>query len=86
MKAGSQNLYDDGWRSPARWSPSSGDRGDAAQNVTWPDHAHLARVEADLAAKPPLVFAGEAPASSVTSNSSPTQVVPLAGRGLRGVL
>jgi len=45
---------------PHDWSPSTWRSRDAAQNVTWPDHAHLARVEADLAAKPPLVFAGEA--------------------------
>jgi len=42
------------------WSPSTWRAHDAAQGVTWPDEAHLARVEADLAKKPPLVFAGEA--------------------------
>jgi 3-deoxy-7-phosphoheptulonate synthase len=47
-------------KSPHDWSPSTWRSRDAAQKVTWPDHAHLARVEADLAAKPPLVFAGEA--------------------------
>jgi 3-deoxy-7-phosphoheptulonate synthase len=30
------------------------------QNPTWPDPSHLERVEQELAAKPPLVFAGEA--------------------------
>ena len=42
------------------WSPSTWRTRDAAQDVTWPDEAHLARVETDLAQKPPLVFAGEA--------------------------
>src|SRR5665213_29842 len=42
------------------WSPSTWRAHDAAQAVAWPDEAHLARVEADLARKPPLVFAGEA--------------------------
>ena len=32
----------------------------AAQSPTWPDAEHLARVEGELAKKPPLVFAGEA--------------------------
>ncbi|MGA2122833.1 MAG: 3-deoxy-7-phosphoheptulonate synthase class II [Acidimicrobiales bacterium] len=40
---------------PGRWREFS-----AAQSPTWPDAAHLARVEAELATKPPLVFAGEA--------------------------
>jgi len=34
----------------------------AAQQPEWPDHAQLARVEADLRKLPPLVFAGEADA------------------------
>ncbi len=42
------------------WSPSTWRAHAAAQAVAWPDEAHLARVEADLARKPPLVFAGEA--------------------------
>src|ERR1700722_10055433 len=42
------------------WSPSTWRSRHAAQGVTWPDEAHLARVETALAAKPPLVFAGEA--------------------------
>ena len=42
------------------WSPSTWRARHAAQGVRWPDEAHLARVEADLAMKPPLVFAGEA--------------------------
>jgi 3-deoxy-7-phosphoheptulonate synthase len=42
------------------WSPGTWRTRSAAQGVTWPDEAHLARVEADLALKPPLVFAGEA--------------------------
>ncbi|HUZ41355.1 MAG TPA: 3-deoxy-7-phosphoheptulonate synthase class II [Acidimicrobiales bacterium] len=42
------------------WSPSTWRTRHAAQGVTWPDEVHLARVEADLARKPPLVFAGEA--------------------------
>ncbi len=40
---------------PGRWREFS-----AAQSPTWPDAEHLARVEAELATKPPLVFAGEA--------------------------
>jgi len=42
------------------WNPSTWRSRDAVQSVAWPDEAHLARVEADLALKPPLVFAGEA--------------------------
>jgi 3-deoxy-7-phosphoheptulonate synthase len=42
------------------WGPNTWRARHAAQGVTWPDELHLARVEADLAAKPPLVFAGEA--------------------------
>ena len=42
------------------WSPGTWRTRSAAQGVTWPDEAHLARVEAYLALKPPLVFAGEA--------------------------
>src|ERR1700686_3495184 len=47
-------------KSTPDWSPSTWRTRDAAQDVTWPDEAHLARVETDLAQKPPLVFAGEA--------------------------
>ena len=47
-------------KSTPDWSPSTWRTRDAAQDVTWPDEAHLARVESDLAQKPPLVFAGEA--------------------------
>ncbi len=42
------------------WTPSTWRAHHAAQAPTWPDEAHLARVEATLATKPPLVFAGEA--------------------------
>jgi 3-deoxy-7-phosphoheptulonate synthase len=42
------------------WDPTTWRTRDAAQSPTWPDAQHLARVEATLAAKPPLVFAGEA--------------------------
>jgi 3-deoxy-7-phosphoheptulonate synthase len=42
------------------WNPSAWRSHPVAQGVNWPDEAHLARVEADLALKPPLVFAGEA--------------------------
>ena len=42
------------------WTSSSWRSRDAAQSVTWPDLEHLARVEAALSLKPPLVFAGEA--------------------------
>src|SRR5580700_9907350 len=47
-------------KSTTDWNPSTWRGRDAAQSVTWPDPAHLASVEADLALKPPLVFAGEA--------------------------
>ncbi len=47
-------------KSTPDWSPSTWRTRDAAQGVSWPDEAHLARVESDLALKPPLVFAGEA--------------------------
>ncbi|HUX04565.1 MAG TPA: 3-deoxy-7-phosphoheptulonate synthase class II [Acidimicrobiales bacterium] len=42
------------------WTPGSWRTRHAAQSPTWPDDAQLARVEAELASKPPLVFAGEA--------------------------
>ncbi|HEV2427543.1 MAG TPA: 3-deoxy-7-phosphoheptulonate synthase class II [Acidimicrobiales bacterium] len=44
----------------AAWSPASWRDRAIAQSPSWPDPAHLARVEADLAKRPPLVFAGEA--------------------------
>ena len=44
----------------ASWSPASWRSHEAAQSPRWPDAPHLARVENELAAKPPLVFAGEA--------------------------
>ncbi len=46
--------------SPNDWTSSSWRSRDAAQSPRWPDLAHLARVEAALTQKPPLVFAGEA--------------------------
>jgi 3-deoxy-7-phosphoheptulonate synthase len=46
-------------RTPS-WNPTSWRVRVAAQSPIWPDAAHLARVEAQLGAKPPLVFAGEA--------------------------
>ncbi len=42
------------------WSASSWRTRTAHQSPTWPDLDHLARVESELATKPPLVFAGEA--------------------------
>jgi 3-deoxy-7-phosphoheptulonate synthase len=42
------------------WSASSWRERKAHQSPTWPDLDHLARVEGELATKPPLVFAGEA--------------------------
>ena len=45
-------------RSP--WHPASWRERVAAQSPLWPDAAHLARVEDELATRPPLVFAGEA--------------------------
>ncbi len=42
------------------WNVSSWRSRPIRQNPTWPDAAHLARVEAELSSKPPLVFAGEA--------------------------
>jgi 3-deoxy-7-phosphoheptulonate synthase len=41
------------------WTPTSWRARHAAQSPTWPDLEHLSRVEAQLATKPPLVFAGE---------------------------
>ena len=41
------------------WVPTSWRSRPITQNVTWPDADHLSRVETQLAAKPPLVFAGE---------------------------
>src|ERR1700693_1790160 len=46
--------------STTSWNPTSWRDRIAAQSPTWPDAEHLARVEAQLATKPPLVFAGEA--------------------------
>jgi 3-deoxy-7-phosphoheptulonate synthase len=45
--------------SPNDWSPDSWRAKPLLQNPEWPDPAHMARVEAQLSAKPPLVFAGE---------------------------
>ncbi len=42
------------------WHVNSWRSHPVAQSPSWPDEAHLARVEAELATKPPLVFAGEA--------------------------
>ena len=42
------------------WEPTSWRTRAISQSPTWPDAQHLAAVEAQLAAKPPLVFAGEA--------------------------
>ena len=42
------------------WTANSWRSRHAAQSPTWPDREHLSRVEAELAMKPPLVFAGEA--------------------------
>src|SRR6202167_4392992 len=42
------------------WTPRSWRDYTAAQSPRWPDAEHLARVEQELATKPPLVFAGEA--------------------------
>ncbi|HVB51465.1 MAG TPA: 3-deoxy-7-phosphoheptulonate synthase class II [Acidimicrobiales bacterium] len=42
------------------WTPTTWREYPVAQSPTWPDLAHLERVEAELAKKPPLVFAGEA--------------------------
>ncbi len=45
---------------PTPWSPASWRDRPVAQSPSWPDAAHLGRVEAQLARRPPLVFAGEA--------------------------
>ncbi len=42
------------------WSPTTWRTRQLRQSPTWPDPEHLERVERELAAKPPLVFAGEA--------------------------
>ena len=42
------------------WSLESWRTRTIAQSPVWPDDEHLARVERELATKPPLVFAGEA--------------------------
>jgi 3-deoxy-7-phosphoheptulonate synthase len=42
------------------WNLSTWRSRSIAQSPTWPDVAHLERVEAQLSTKPPLVFAGEA--------------------------
>ncbi|MHB8826351.1 MAG: class II 3-deoxy-7-phosphoheptulonate synthase [Acidimicrobiales bacterium] len=42
------------------WSLESWRTRTVAQSPVWPDDEHLARVERELATKPPLVFAGEA--------------------------
>jgi 3-deoxy-7-phosphoheptulonate synthase len=42
------------------WDPRSWRSRPAAQQPTWPDQAELEHVEKELAAMPPLVFAGEA--------------------------
>jgi len=45
---------------PAAWSPSSWRERPAAQQPDWPDDAELERALKQIAAFPPLVFAGEA--------------------------
>jgi 3-deoxy-7-phosphoheptulonate synthase len=45
---------------PLEWTPGTWRQHPIAQSPTWPDLDHLARVEKELAKKPPLVFAGEA--------------------------
>ena len=42
------------------WTIDSWRSRPVAQSPVWPDAEHLTRVEAELATKPPLVFAGEA--------------------------
>ena len=42
------------------WTIDSWRSRPVAQSPVWPDAGHLARAEAELATKPPLVFAGEA--------------------------
>ena len=44
----------------SRGTPASWRAKPAAQQPEWPDEAHLERVQKQLAAQPPLVFAGEA--------------------------
>jgi 3-deoxy-7-phosphoheptulonate synthase len=44
----------------SEWTPSQWREYRVDQSPTWPDAEHLARVEKELATKPPLVFAGEA--------------------------
>src|SRR5665213_3171112 len=44
----------------SEWTPTTWREYSVSQSPTWPDLDHLARVEAELATKPPLVFAGEA--------------------------
>jgi 3-deoxy-7-phosphoheptulonate synthase len=46
--------------SSSPWRPDSWRDHPISQGVAWPDEHHLAAVEAELASKPPLVFAGEA--------------------------
>ena len=49
------------WTMPdTAWTPDAWRSQPLTQSPDWPDPAHLARVERELAAKPPLVFAGEA--------------------------
>jgi len=45
---------------PSNWTPRSWRERPLTQSPAWPDAEHLGRVEAELAKKPPLVFAGEA--------------------------
>src|ERR1039458_4182388 len=45
---------------PHEWAPGTWRQHPISQSPTWPDLDHLARVERELATKPPLVFAGEA--------------------------
>jgi 3-deoxy-7-phosphoheptulonate synthase len=47
-------------KSAPDWNVNSWRTHPVAQSPTWPDTEHLARVEGELATKPPLVFAGEA--------------------------
>jgi len=60
LSAHKKNPYALSVTSPTAWTPSSWRDYPVAQSPTWPDLARLHAVEAELATKPPLVFAGEA--------------------------
>ena len=68
------------------WTPSSWRSLEARHQPEWPDAGDVEAVRQELAALPPLVFAGEARADDCVGGGERRLGVPLAGGRLRGVV